>query len=348
VKFWIDVTSLPHVHFFRALVKRLEKSGNEVLVTSREFGIMNDILEKSGIEYKSVGSHGGRGLEGKLVKSCQRVIELTRLLSKEKPDVGLSKHSVESSRVCFGLGIPSINVIDHETAEAAMRLMVPLCDLVISPEATPLRSLKRFGLREISQFQGVCETAHFNDFRPSKDVLEKLGFSRNERIIIARSEPLLSAHNFHHSTLFSVIGEIKDDFPDSRIVFIPRDNDDSERFRKLGLTVPGESIDTLSLYSFASLMIGAGSCMNREAAIGGCPTISICPDNLPAVDRFLIEKGLMHHSLDKDEIVRKSAEILASRTQTHRDVNGKVLKDFEDPHEKIMEAIKHLAKPNNP
>ena len=44
MKYWIDVTSLPHVHFFRAFIKRAEKSGNEVFVTSREFGVMNEIV----------------------------------------------------------------------------------------------------------------------------------------------------------------------------------------------------------------------------------------------------------------------------------------------------------------
>ncbi len=342
MKVWIDVTSLPHVNFFRALVKRLEKSGNEVLVTSRKFGIMNDILEKNGIEYTNVGSHGGKGLEGKLLKSSERVIDLTKLMTREKPDIGLSKHSVECARVCFGLGIPCVTVIDHETADAAMRLMVPLSDEIVIPEALSEKQMKGFGARSIRKFYGVCETAHFADFRPSEDVLECLGLSKDDKIIIARSEPLLSAHNDHESMLLSVIRELKKRFPEVRAVFIPRDPGDRNRFGNLGLIVPDESIDTLSLYSFASLMIGAGSCMNREAAIGGCPAISICPDRLPGVDRFLIEKKLMHHLLDKEGIVAKASEILGS--DGHKELNGKVVREFEDPHEAIMKAVGSLVR----
>ena len=58
-------------------------------------------------------------------------------------------------------------------------------------------------------------------------------------------------------------------------------------------------------------MIGAGSCMNREASIGGCPTISICPDKMPAVDKLLINKCVMWHSLDKERILRIASDTLA-------------------------------------
>ncbi len=342
MKFWIDVTSLPHVHFFRALVKRLEKSGNEVLVTSREFGIMNEILDTNGIEYKSVGTHGGKSLESKLVNSSERVIELAKILGKERPDVGISKHSIESARVCFGLGIPSVMVIDHETAAKQSRLTAPLTDTVITPKATNIDKLEKYGPKEVVTFDGVCEVAHFHDFVPNKAVLSDLGLKKEDEVVIARPEPLLASHNFHESVLFSAIKELKDKFPRLEVVFIPRGKSDSERFRKLDVIVPDHSIDTLSLYSLARLMIGAGSCMNREAAVGGCPTISICPDRLPGVDNLLIEKGMMHHSLKKGDIIKKASEYITSEKQ--REMNGSIVKGFEDPHEKIMDAVSRLLK----
>lgn len=338
MKIWIDLTSLPHVHFFRALIKRLGKAGHEVLVTSREFGIMNDILDKNGIKYVSIGSHGGRGIKNKLIKSSERVLELSKYVSREKPDVGLSKHSVEWARVCFGLRIPSINVIDHETAEAAMKLMIPLSDIIVSPVATPIESLRRFGAGDVRQFYGVCETAHFHDFKPSPEVLKVLGLSKGKKIIISRAEPMLSSHNDHKSVLFPVLESIKDGFRDIDIVFIPRGKGDLRRYRNLDLIVPETYIDTLSLYSYAAMMIGAGSCMNRESCVGGCPTISICPDNLPGVDRFLIGKKMMHHSLKSGEIVSIASEILRNGSAA-RKRNGKTAREFEDPYGKIISAM---------
>ena len=340
MKIWIDLTSLPHIHFFRALIRRLEKAGYDVLVTSREFSLMNDILEKNGIEYTSIGSHGGIDRKNKLIKSSERVSELAKFISREKPDFGMSKHSAECPRVCFGLGIPCMTVIDHETAEAAMRLMVPLSDFIISPAATPARVLKEFGARDILQFYGVCEPAHFYDFSPNDSVIKDLGLSRDDRILIARSEPMLSSHNGYESKLLSVLKDIRKNFPGIQTVFIPRSQEDLAKFKDLDLIIPKASIDTLSLYSFASLMIGAGSCMNREACIGGCPAISICPDNLPGVDKFLISEHVMWHSLKKDEIVKIASDILDDKIDL--ETNGKVLKKFEDPYGKIMEIINRM------
>ena len=337
MKVWIDLTSLPHVNFFRALIKRLENAGNEVMVTSREFGLMNGILDDNGIRHVSVGSHGGKDLEEKLVKSSERLIELARLVSKEKPDLGLSKHSIECARVCFGLSIPSVMVIDHETAAKQTRLTAPLTDVVVTPDVTDVEKLRSYGAKDVETFHGVCEVAHFRDFSPSDAVLGQLGLSKNDTIIIARSEPLLASHNFHRSVLFQALSGIRKDVPDVKIVFIPRHTEDPEKYRGLDAIIPKSSIDTLSLYSFASLMLGAGSCMNREAAIGGCPTISICPDRLPGVDRFLVEKGLMFHSLDSEEIVRKASSILASGRQRER--NGKIASGFDDPYDAITKAM---------
>ncbi len=337
MKYWIDVTSLPHVHFFRSLIKKLENDGNHVVVTSRDFGMMNDILDRNGIRHTSIGSHGGKGLQGKLVRSCERAIGLADFIAGERPDIAISKHSVECSRVSFGLSIPSVIVIDHDTASKQTRLTAPLSDVVVTPECTDKAKLALCGAKSVKTFRGVCETAHFRDFSPSEDVLGQLGLSKEETIIIARSEPVLASHNFHESLLFSALRRIKAELPDASIVLIPRHGENPERYRGLDAIVPETPVDTLSLYGFASLMIGGGSCMNREAAIGGCPTISVCPDRLPGVDRFLIEKGLIYHSTDEEDVAGKALEMLSSGK--HRERNGKIANGFEDPYDAISKAV---------
>jgi predicted glycosyltransferase len=153
---------------------------------------------------------------------------------------------------------------------------------------------------------------------------------------------MLSAHNDHESKLVSVLQQIKEKFDDTQIVFIPRGESDTGNFRKLDLIIPEASIDTLSLYSFASLMIGAGSCMNREACIGGCPTISICPDKLPGVDRLLIDNKLMWHTLEEGAIVKLAADILDGGFSRER--NGEVVGKFEDPYGRIMDIVQSYSK----
>jgi len=343
MKIWIDITSLPHVHFFRSFIKRMGREGHDMLVTTRKFSFMEELLQKSGIEHHVIGSHGGKGLKGKLVKSSTRISRLAALVSEERPDVGLSKHSVECARVCFGMKIPSVMVVDHETATAAMRLMVPLTDVIVSPQATPRGLLAGMGANKIVDFFGVCETAHFYDFTPSRKVLSELGLSNRKKTIISRSEPMLSSHNEHYSNLFSILKEIGETHPETQTVFIPRSKKDMKKFRNLDLIIPESPVDTLSLYAFSDLMIGAGSCMNREACVGGCPTISICPDNLPAIDRFMISKGLMSHSLNKDEILSMASGMIEKNGELKAE-NKRVVSGFEDPYGKIGEAIRSVLR----
>jgi len=97
------------------------------------------------------------------------------------------------------------------------------------------------------------------------------------------------------------------------------------------------------LDKFADLMIGAGCCMNREACLAGCPTISIYPDELPAVDKFLIDSGLMKHTLDKKQVVEWSLEYINNGKMEKKKVEN-IVEKFENPHETIMEAINKLVK----
>ena len=86
----------------------------DVIVTARDFGTIKETLGRLNIECEFIGSHG-RSKKERLIKSSERTKDLADFISKEKPDVGLSKHSVECPRVCFGLGIPNVSVLDNET-----------------------------------------------------------------------------------------------------------------------------------------------------------------------------------------------------------------------------------------
>ena len=101
MKIWIDISNAPHVRFFN------------VLVTARKFGDIHKLMDMYDIDFVSVGKHGVT-LEEKLKESAERVVNLADLISGENFDVALSKHSIELPRVAFGLGIPSLFVLDND------------------------------------------------------------------------------------------------------------------------------------------------------------------------------------------------------------------------------------------
>lgn len=337
MKIWIDITSPPHVNFFRPFIKELE---DDVIVTARDFGTIRESLDRLDIEYKAVGFHG-RSKEGRLIKSVERIKKLTKIIKDEKPDVGLSKHSVELPRVCFGLGIPSITVLDHDTADIQNRLIIPFSDIMVTPTFVSKAWMKKFGAREIMQFYGVSEYVNYIDFKPSKDVLDKLGLSKGP-VAISRSEPFLSSHVYHKSNLFGILKDVLNEVKNLQVVFLTRNKTDKKEFSELDLVIPRREIDVLSLYKYADLMIGAGCCMNREACLAGCPTISIYPDDLPAVDRFLIRRGLMKHTLSKREAVKWCLESINNGKKERKRIE-RIVKKFENPYDTIRMAINKLV-----
>ncbi|MEM5804548.1 MAG: DUF354 domain-containing protein [Candidatus Aenigmatarchaeota archaeon] len=334
MKIWIDLTAPPHASFFRALMQKMD----DVVVTARDFGPIKESLNRYGIDYTLVGRHGGRGRMGKLVAGSQRIVELARIVEKEKPDIGFFKHGIEGSRVCYGLGIPCVNVIDHDSALIQNRLMIPLSDVTITPSFVSPGYLAQFGPRKLRQFFGVSDYTHFIGFRPSKHVLKQLKLSERKPIVITRPEPFLSSHVFRKSKLYMILAELVDSI-DAQVVFVPRNTVDAVQFSKLDVIIPGNEVDIQSLYWYANLMLGAGCCMNREAALSGCPTISIYPDELPAVDRFMIEKGLMRFTLDTGQALKWSIDALM---KGERESNGKIIGKFENPYKIMFEEAEKL------
>lgn len=144
MKVWIDITNAPHVRFFRDIITHLQDEGEDVIITARKFGDIHRLMNLFGFEFTSIGKHGVT-LAEKLLESTKRAYKLSKFIAEEKPDVGLSKHSIELPRVTFGLGIPSVYVLDNEHAIAANKLTLPLCDHIIMPEVIDLWDIMKTG-----------------------------------------------------------------------------------------------------------------------------------------------------------------------------------------------------------
>lgn len=339
MKIWIDISNAPHVLFFKGIIKELEKK-HTVLVTAREYGPILDMLKMHGIKFKAIGEHGGKELETKLVKSSERMIELTYLISKEKPDVCVYKYSIEAARVAFGLRIPSIAVADNEYGYAQDMLTLPFADSVIVPSAMLKSDLKEFGVQEnkVIRFMGVCEVANIAGFSPSDTMLKELKLDHKIPIVVVRPEPYYASY-YAKNTKFieKVIRALKKKNKEIQIVVIPRGEEDMALEKKFSyVKVVDKAIDTLDLCYHADLVISAGGTMNREAALLGVPTISCFPEKFLAVDRFLVGKGIMRYC----ELKNFKGDLLkVEKKKVHRKVPP-----LDDPSPIILKEIARLGR----
>ncbi|NJD99326.1 DUF354 domain-containing protein [Thermococcus sp. LS1] len=338
MKVWIDITNAPHVHFFKGIIRELEKSGHEILITTREFDGLTGILDMLGFDYYVVGKHGGATLEGKLLASTERMYKLSKLIIEEKPDLALYKHSAEAPRVAFGLKIPSIGFVDNETAVAQNKLILPYTSLLLYPIAIDAYELLKCGAdpNGMRPVKGFSELAHLYGFVPDRKVLKELGVKKNGYIVM-RTEPIKA--NYFNGSEKSVLEDIIPVLPDVPIVLFPRIEEQKRRFERFSnVIIPEKPVDSLSLLYYARLMIGAGGTMNREAIALGTPTISTYPGRLLAVTKWLVEKGVKFHSTDPVKVAMM-AERMIELNGSYRTYIRTVISGFENPMDVILKEI---------
>lgn len=318
MKIWIDIVNAPHVWFFKNIIKYLEDQGEEVLITARKFGDVHNLLDLFEIPYTSVGKHGAT-LEQKLLRSTERVYNLSKIIEKENPDVAVSKHSIELPRVSFGLKIPSVYVLDNEHAVAANRLTLPLCNKIIVPKAMSMWDILKTGAdpNALVRYEGTSEVIHFVDFQHNPEIFQDLNLNlKKDKTILMRPEPALASYleaNCKESVLSPIVERIGEY---ANILVIPRFREQQDIFSgNENVTIIKPPVDTFSLMKKCNLMIGAGGTMNREAALLGTPVISCYPGKQLAVDGFYINKGLMKRSNNLDEIVDMALELMMDHNQ---------------------------------
>ncbi|ASI98522.1 DUF354 domain-containing protein [Thermococcus celer] len=338
MKVWIDITNAPHVHFFKGIIRELEKAGHEVLVTAREFDGLTGILDMFGIDYYVVGKHGGATLEGKLLASSERMYKLSKLIIEEKPDLALYKHSTEAPRVAFGLQIPSIGFVDNDTAVAQNKLILPYTTLLLYPTAIDAYELLRCGAdpNGMRPVKGFSELAHLYGFLPNRRVLRELGLKAGGYIVM-RAEPVKA--NYFHGPPRSVLEDVVPLLPEMPVVLFPRTEEQRKSFERFeNVIMPERPVDSLSLLYYAKLMIGAGGTMNREAIALGTPTISTYPGKLLAVTKWLVENDLEFHSTDPVEVAR-TAERMIEMNGSYRAYIRSVVSGLENPMDVILKEI---------
>ncbi len=313
MKIWIDIVIAPHAWFFKSIIDFLENEGEEVFITARKYGDVLQLLDIFNIQYTTVGRHGAT-LEQKLLRSTGRVYKLSQIIAEEKPDIAVSKHSIELPRVSFGLGIPSVYVLDNEHAIAANKLTLPLCDKIVIPEAMNVWDVLKAGAEPNSlvRYNGTSEVIHFKDFHYNLSIFEDLNLDlKMDKTILMRPEPALASY-LEADCRKSVLSPIVDILGDyANILMIPRFKEQQEIFAdNENVIMIKPPVDSFSLMKSCDLVIGAGGTMNREAALLGTPVISCYPGKLLAVDGYYINKGLMKRSTNVEEVVNMALELL--------------------------------------
>jgi uncharacterized protein len=309
---WVDCTAAAHPLVLRPIVERLEARGDEMLVTAREYGQTLGILDRLGIPYTAVGSHGGGSALGKGKALAGRSARLARLAWERRPDLALAHGSVDLAVVSSLFRIPVVQMQDYEFAGWQRQIAFRAARKVLMPDSIPLERLKKIGAteRKLVRYPGLKEEYYLADFEPDPAVLDELGLDREKVLVVVRPPPETSEYHARNDLYGEAIRHLAA-AGSVQAVVIPRTERQGAEIRAMeaaNLIVPERAIDAQSLIAFADLVVSAGGTMNREAVALGTPVFTTFAGRMGGVDETLIADGRLRVLVDPGELPLRKRE----------------------------------------
>jgi len=310
----IDIGHPAHVHFFKYLIRNLEKKGHFIKITARDKEVTHALLKAYGFDFVSRGE-----LKKSMLKKAFGLFSVDytiyRIAKDFQADLLLGVHNPYVAHAGTVLRKPSIIFTDTENVGIASFLTFPFADVIWTPSCfmetiNPKKQVKFDGFKELAYL-------HPNNFQPDYSVVERLGIAKGEKFIIVR---FISWAASHDTSLHGIQRGKEIDFIKSLEhygrVFITSERPLSDNLEKYRVKIPPEEMHSLLYY--ADLYIGEGGTMAAEAAVLGTPSIhveanadGIATGSLSGNFREFRDKyGLLYFYADQNEAFSKAVEIL--------------------------------------
>lgn len=303
---WIDLDNSPHVPLFIPIIKNLESRGNKVVVTARAFAQTIELLRKTNIPFRVIGSHYGRNKFYKVAGLLIRAYQLLRYIKNFHPDAAMNHGSRSQVLACWLLRIPVFCGLDYEHTESF--IFSRFATKLWIPAGISEHGIKAIGAPEnkIVRYKNYKEEIYLSGFTPDKNFRKNLGVP--EYLTLVTLRPPATHANYHDSQSEKLLMELITLLKSNSGIFticLPRTkmqktellNSVSDRF-----IIPENVIDGLNLAFHSDLVISGGGTMNREAALLGTPVYSIFSGTLGSLDAHMQKKGLITLIRNRNDI----------------------------------------------
>jgi len=341
LKIWIDILTPKQLLFSESIIKKLGKN-HELLCTSREYEEVSKIAKIRNFDLVFIGKHGGGVKRSKLKASIDRIEKLFKKVSIFSPDIVISFCSPEAARISFGLGIKHIAFCDSPHANAVMRLTVPLIQKLLIPYVIPKKEFSKYGIdkKNIIQYKAIDAVITIQRKINQKEALPFK--NNNKKNILIRIEEEEAAYTLKSNKIIPIIKKIVNDFGDENIIILGRYSKQIKNLQKIidkKIEIVKMSFDGKHLLNNTDIFIGSGGTMTAEAALMGVPTISY--NAVPnIIEKFLVEKCLIKRETNPNKISNEIKKFFKSSNKKNEERAKKIVKQMEDPIEKLIEIIK--------
>jgi hypothetical protein len=290
-----------------------------------------------------VGKHGGGDKKNKLKASIERIEKLSKKIKKFEPNVVISFGSPEAARISFGLGIKHIMFCDSPHANAVMKLTLPLIQKLLIPYVIPKKEFSKFGINEkdIVQYKAIDAVVTIQR-KINQNIISPFK-NNNKKNILIRVEEEEAAYTSKSSKIIPIIQKIANDYKDENIIVLGRYIQQIINLQKImgkKIKVIKMSFDGKYLLNDTDVFIGSGGTMTAESALMGIPTISY--NAVPnIIENFLVKKSLVKRETNPKKVSNEIKRIFARKNDQNQKRAKKVVKQMEDPIEKLIKIIKN-------
>ena len=342
MKIWIDILTPKQLLFSEPIIEKLGQK-HDILCTSREYNEVTKLAKIRHFDLIFVGKHGGGDKKSKLKASIERIEKLSKKIKNFEPDAVISFGSPEAARISFGLGIKHIMFCDSPHANAVMKLTLPLIQKLLIPYVIPKKEFSKFGINEkdIVQYKAIDAVVTMQR-KINQNIISPFK-NNNKKNILIRVEEEEAAYTSKSSKIIPIIKKIANDYKDDNIIVLGRYTQQIINLQKImgkKIKVIKMSFDGKYLLNDTDVFIGSGGTMTAESALMGIPTISY--NAVPnIIENFLVKKSLVKRETNPKKVSNEIKRIFARKNDQNQKRARKVVKQMEDPIEKLIKIIKN-------
>lgn len=269
MKILIGMMHPKHVHMFKNFIIEMEKKNHEIMVVTINKDITEYLLKQFGLPYISIGTNPPSIYRKALCVPRWDFLTL-QLARRFKPDIYIGQALPNLAHVSAIFKKPYIICEDTEHAHLVQSVSFPFAHKILTPSCYK----ENLGDKQV-RFNSFLELGylHPNYFKPNPEILEELGTTRRDKLIIIRFVSWTAAHDVGQKSGFS--REIKQKLihkmEDYGQVLINSESPLDKDLEKYKIKISPEKMHDLLYY--ANLLIGDSGTMTSEAGILGTPAI---------------------------------------------------------------------------
>lgn len=263
-----------HFWMFRYAIDNLKRDGHKVVIVIRPKDVLEQLCIDAGMEFYKVKNRPKKwGMFGLAIFLIEKIFEVLRIARKEKPDMLVGSDGVLAV-VGKLIRRPAFEMYEDDAEAIALyaRMFFPIYTGVVCPHCC---SAWKWEAKKYS-YPSYHELGylHPNQFKPSREVVERYGIDTTKPYILVRFAQLtahhdVGIHGINTEVAERMIAMLK---PHGRI-YITSERPLEPQFEQYRIRI--NPLDMHHVMAFASLYIGDSQTMAAEAGVVGTPFVRL-------------------------------------------------------------------------